>query len=66
MSLEVGEHEKRIIVREVTSDVVFLYNLAVGDVENQIIAFSVEQVNLELLAPAVLFEGFNVLFGGVA
>ena len=66
MSLEVGEHEKRIIVREVLTDVVFLYNLAVGNVENQIFSFRVKKVDLEVLAPAVFFEGFKVLFGGVA
>ena len=66
MSLEVGEHEKRIIVREVLTDVVFLYNLAVGNVENLIFSFRVKKVDLEVLAPAVLFEGFKVLFGGVA
>ena len=66
MSLEAGEHEKRIIVREVLTDVVFLYNLAAGNVDNQIFSFRVKKVDLEVLAPAVFFEGFKVLFGGVA
>ena len=65
MPLEMRQHEQRVIVREVLSDVILFYHLAVRYRQLEIWPFPVEQVDAESV-PSVLLERAQMLLRRVA
>ena len=66
MPLEVGEDEHGIVVGNVLADEVLLNTPAVRNGKLQIGALGIENVHVEIRAPAVLDHRAAVLLGGVA
>ena len=61
-----GQDQHGIVVRSILADVVLLDDLALGDLQLDIGTFGIQQVKVEILVPAVLLDGLQMLFGGVA
>ena len=62
VSFKVGKNEQGSIFVDILADIVFLEDLAVWHVENEIRSFSVENVDIEVFRPAMLFENPAVAF----
>lgn len=65
VALEVGQDQHGIIVCHVLAHIVLVNFMTFGNVQHHVWALGVQQVNVKMLAPAVLFEGSQVLLGGV-
>lgn len=66
MTLEVRDHEHRVVVGKMITDEVFLDNFAVWNVENHIFTIGIHDVDIEVFGPTVIFDEFFVLFGAIA
>ncbi len=66
MSLEVGKHEKRIVICQVLTHIVFLYDFSAGNIQHEVGTLGVHKVYGEIFVPAVLFESSQMFFGSVA
>ena len=61
-----GEDQHGVILHHVLAHIVFLDLLAVGNGELRVGALGIQNVHVEVVAPAVVFHELVVLFGGVA
>ena len=66
VSLEVGQHQHRVIILDVLAETVLLQNLSVRDRPDHVRAFGIHQVHIEVLVPAVILDELAVGFGVVA
>ena len=64
MSLEMGENQKRIIIRKVFSYKVLLNDFAVRDRKLQIRSFRIQKIDFKVPAPSMCLQRLFVL-GGV-
>ena len=65
MALEMGQHQHAVVIGQVLANVILLNHLAVGNLQHQIRACCVQQVNCVKIAPAVLLKSSNMPLGGV-
>ena len=66
VAFEVGEDEQGTVVGEMAANEVLLDLLAVGEVEDEVGAFAIHQVDIEAFGPFVFVEELAVFGGGVA
>ena len=61
MSLEVRQHQQRVVVHNVLADQIFLQRKRIRDLKPQIRAFRVQNVDRKVLCPAVAFHQLFML-----
>ena len=66
MSLEVGEYQKSVIVRQILAHEVLLDHLAARNSKLHVRTFRIQQIYVKILAPAMLFQRFQMLLGGIS